>query len=147
MKSKFFKRLIPMVLGGAAMLMLAMPVTASANDWNHHDNGIHNGWVHRDRDDFHRHWDRDDYRSAPRAYYPNTYYAPQPAVPVYAAPRYAAPYGYSSGCGNMTRLQNVYRYDRRTGHPAAANDVARRMQRCGGGVYGQNSVFGNVFPW
>jgi hypothetical protein len=165
MKSKFFKRLIPMVLGGVAMLVLAMPITASAHEWNNHNNGFHNngfrnngfhnGWVHRggddfgayrwndhDRDDFHRGWgdhDRDDYGYAPRAYYPNAYYTPQPAMPFYGAPGYANGYG---ACGNLTRLQNVYRYDRRTGHPAAANDVARRMQNCGGGVYGQNGFYG-----
>jgi hypothetical protein len=60
----------------------------------------------------------------------------------------------------VTRLQNVYRQDRATGHPAAANDVARQMQLCGGvssgypysGYYGPNgSVFapmlGNFLGW
>ena len=51
--NKIFKRLIPMVLAGAAALVVAMPMTASARDWDHHDNGLHNGWVHQDRDDFH----------------------------------------------------------------------------------------------
>src|SRR6516165_698103 len=51
--NKIFKRLIPMVLVGAVMLVLAMPMTAGAHDWDHHDNGRHNGWVHRGRDDFH----------------------------------------------------------------------------------------------
>ena len=166
MKSKFFKRIVPAVLGGAAMLVLAMPMTASAKDWNRHVNQRQApaaAWTHQDRgdfhqfrgndrdhddfhhdrDDFHRHWDRDDDRYAPRAYYPNNYYAPQPAP--YYGNEYAAPYA-AGGC-NMTRLENVYRHDRQTGHQAAANDVARRMRSCGGNVYGQNSIFGNLFPW
>jgi hypothetical protein len=177
--NRIFKRLIPMVLAGAAMLVLAMPMTASARDWDH-DYGRHNGWVHRDRDDFHRyggghpdrddfhrygegHPDRDDFhhygwvdhdrdyfRPAPRAYYPNNYYG--------YAPAYGR--GHSGGCGNLTRLQNVYRQDLATGHRAAANDVARQMRTCGGvssaypysGYYGQNgSVFapllGNFRGW
>jgi len=176
---RIFKQLIPMVLAGAVMLVLAMPITASARDWDHHDNGRHNGWVHQDRDDFHhngwvhrdrddfrhygggdrdrddfRHYgggyhDRDDFRRAPRAYYPNNYYG--------YAPAYGR--GYAGGC-NMTRLQNVYRQDRATGHPAAANEVARQMRLCGGvssvypysDYYGQNgSVFapllGNYLGW
>src|SRR5262249_18819319 len=133
-----FKPLIPMVLAGAVVLVLAMPITASARDWDHHDNGRHNGWVHQDRDDFHHngwvHRDRDDFhhygrgdhdgddfRRAPRAHYPNNYYG--------YAPAYGR--GYAGGC-NMTRLQNVYRQDRATGHPAAANEVARQMRLCGG---------------
>ena len=157
MKSKLMKRFIPMILGGVAMLVLALPMTASAHDWGHHDNGRHVGWAHQDRD-FHPNWHHDwdhhewerheNFRPAPQAFYPRPYYAPQPVAPMYAAP-YAAP-GYmaapfgAAGC-NEARLQNVYRYDRRTGHPAAANDVAREMQNCGGRVYGQNSVFGNLF--
>ena len=150
--NRIFKQLIPMVLAGVVMLVLAMPITASARDWDHHDNGRHNGWVHQDRDDFHHNgwvhrdrddfhhygWgdhDRDDFRRAPRVYYPNNYYG--------YAPGYGR--GYAGGC-NMTRLQNVYRQDRATGHPAAANDVVRQMRLCGGmssvypysGYYGQN---------
>jgi hypothetical protein len=125
--NKIFKRLVPMALAGVVMLVLAMPVTASARDWDHHDNGLHNGWVHRDRDDFHHYgWgdhDRDYFRPAPRAYYPNYNYG--------YAPAYGRGYGYTGGC-DMTRLQNVYRQDRATGHPAAANDVARQMRSCGG---------------
>ena len=167
MKSnKILKGLLPMVLAGVVMLVLAMPVTASARDWDHHDNGRHNGWVHRDRDDFHHDgwvhrdrddfhhngWadhDRDDFRRAPRAYYPNYNYG--------YAPAYGR--GYAGPC-NLSRLQNVYRRDRATGHPAAANDVARQMRLCGGvssaypysGYYGQNgSVFapllGNFGSW
>jgi hypothetical protein len=136
--NKIFKRLIPIVLAGVVMLVLAMPMTASARDWDHHDNGRHNGWVHRDRDDFHHNgWvdhDRDYFRRAPRVYYPNHNYG--------YAPAYGQGYGYGGGC-NMTRLQNVYRQDRATGHPAAANDVARQMRTCGGAssVYPQLGSF------
>jgi hypothetical protein len=153
--NKILKRLIPVVLAGVVMLVLATPMTATARDWDHHDNGRHNGWVHRDRDDFHHNgWvdhDRDYFRRAPRVYYPNHNYG--------YAPAYGQGYGYGGGC-NMTRLQNVYRQDRATGHPAAANDVARQMRTCGGvssaypysGYYGQNgSVFapllGNFGGW
>jgi hypothetical protein len=141
--SKILKGLLPMVLAAVVMLVLAMPVTASARDWEHHDNGRHNGWVRRDRDDFHHNgWvdhDRDDFRRAPRAYYPDYNYG--------YAPAYGR--GYARPC-NPSRLQNVYRQDRATGHPAAANDVARQMRTCGGvssaypysGYYGQN---GSVF--
>jgi hypothetical protein len=163
--NKILKRLIPMVLAGVVMLVLATPMTASARDWDHHDNGRHNGWVHQDRDDFHhygrvdqdrddfRHYgrvdhDRDYFRRAPRVYYPNNNYG------------YAPAYGRSyAGPCNVSRLQNVYRQDRATGHPAAANDVARQMRLCGGvssaypysGYYGQNgSVFAPLlgnFGW
>jgi hypothetical protein len=143
--NKILKRLIPMVLVGAVMLVFAMPMTASARDWDHHDNGRHDGWVQGYRDDFHHYgWvdhDRGYFSPAPRAYYPNNYSG--------YAPAYGT--GYAGLCGNLTRLQNVYRQDRATGHPAAANDVVRQMQgaeaRCGGVssvypysgyIYGQN---------
>jgi Ni/Co efflux regulator RcnB len=183
--NKILKRLIPMVLAGVVMLVIATPMTANARDWDHQDNGRHNGWdhqdngrhngwdhqdngrhngwdhqdngrhngwVHQDRDDFHHYGrvdhDRDYFRRAPRVYYPNNNY------------RYAPAYGRSyAGPCNVTRLQNVYRQDRATGHPAAANDVARQMRLCGGessaypysGYYGQNgSVFAPLlgnFGW
>jgi hypothetical protein len=140
--NKIFKRLIPMVLAGVVMLVLAMPVTASARDWDHHDNGRHNGWVHRDRDDFHHNgWvdhDRDYFRGAPRVYYPNHNYG--------YAPAYGQGYGYGGGC-NMTRLQNVYRQDRATGHPAAANDVARQMRTCGGVSSSVYPQLGSFLGW
>jgi hypothetical protein len=44
--------------------------------------------------------------------------------------------GYGAGgCANVTRMQNVYRKDMASGHPAAANDAARKMKRCGTGGY------------
>ena len=120
------------------------------HNWDHHD------WNHRD-------WNHNPAVYAPA--YPGYGYAPQavvpavPGAPVYSAPYsggYVAPYGggYAAGrCGNLTKLEDVYRHDRNTGHPAAANDVVRRMQtaesRCGGVAmplsnyaYGRN---GSVF--
>jgi hypothetical protein len=152
MTSKIFKRVIPMVLAGTMMLVVAMPMSASAHDWDHHDhdNGHHYGWYKHDRDDFHgwgnrdrgdlhdwgwRHYDRDDEDDdAPRYYsndyYPNNYYR-----------------GYRGDpCANLTHLRNVYRRDRRTGHPAAANDLVRQMRsaeaRCGGAPYAGYGGYG-----
>lgn len=145
-----FKRLIPIALG-AAMVVLTIPMTAMANDWTHHeavvrhDIAVHNyalrhdAAVHRYENDL----------AARRAYVPNYAYAPRPGFNAYAPARpaygvpYAGGYGYG-GCGNVTRMQNVYRQDLATGHPAAANDVVRQMRSCGVGGYAQN-VFGN-FP-
>src|SRR5215469_5376860 len=46
-----FNRMIPLVLVGAAIVVLAMPIRAMAHDWHDEDNGYHRGWVHRDHDD------------------------------------------------------------------------------------------------
>ena len=114
MTSKIFKRIIPMVFGGLAMLVFAMPMTASAHDWNHrdwghrdwghrgwdghdwdhdgdhHDHGRHVGWYHHDRDD-------DDCDARPGyGYYQPNYYAP----PAYRA--YQQPFAY--GYGNNPRM-------------------------------------------
>ena len=149
-RTAIFRRLLPMAVGSAAMLVLGMPMMARANDWNRHQAAAHQAAVHHDiavhnyelRHDaaVHRY---DNFLAARRAYVPNYAYAPAPvySAPVYAAPvapAYAAPYagGYGyGGCANLTRMQNVYRRDRATGHPAAANDVARQMRSCGAGGY------------
>ena len=148
-----FKRLIPIALG-AAMVVLTMPMTAMANNWtNHqaavrHDVAVHNYALRHDAA-VHRY---DNDLAARRAYVPNYAYAPRsafngrayaPAAPAYGMP-YGGGYGYG-GCANVTRMQNVYRQDLATGHPAAANDVARQMRSCGAGgyPYAQN-VFGNL---
>ncbi|HKM99976.1 MAG TPA: hypothetical protein VJX23_05635 [Candidatus Binataceae bacterium] len=148
---KLFRKIIPVVLAGAAAIVMAVPMTAMAGDWNRHDNVRHENLVRHDS--FVRHEnlvnrEQNQYRLAQRAYVPNYYgYAPQGAEPMYGAgvPAYAAPYAggaygagaYGAGpCGNVSRLENVYRHDRNTGHPAAANDVLHQMQtaegRCGG---------------
>lgn len=64
-------------------------------------------------------------------------------VPAYGAggPAYGSSYaglGYGGGaCGNVQRLENQYRRDRNTGHPAAANDLLYRLRHaenhCGSG--------------
>jgi hypothetical protein len=159
---KFFKKIMPIALAGAAALVMAMPISALAGDWNHHDRVARQAWLGR-----HQNWFNGWHRAAAPAYGTAYGYAPRaaiPAVPAYSAgvPAYATPYAggaYGTGygpCGNGgngTRLQNVYRRDLATGHPLAANDVARQMQgnRCGGMAsrapyggyaYGQN---GSVF--
>ena len=125
MASKIFKRIIPMILGGLAILVFAMPMTASARDWDHHDWG-HRGWGHRDWDhdwDHHDHgrhvgWyrhDRDDDDCGFRpgyGYYPQNYYGFRPGYGYYrqhyyapqaypyapqAYPRFRQPFGYGYG--------------------------------------------------
>jgi len=145
----FFKRIVPIALAGAAALVMAIPMSASAGDWNRHEQIAHQAWLAR-----HQNWLggwHDFHAAAPAygpSYAPRAYgYAPQaviPAAPAYGAGgrAYATPYaagpdgtGYGP-CGNLSRLQNVYRRDRATGHPLAANDVARQVRvagnRCGG---------------
>jgi hypothetical protein len=172
---RFFKK-VPIALASAAVLVMAIPMSASAGDWDHRGQIAHQAWLARHQNWFGGHHfhatapaNVPAYGYAPRAYgyAPQAYgYAPRaaiPAAPAYGAavPAYATPYAggaYGTGygpCGNLTRLQNVYRHDRATGHPLAANDVARQMQtagnRCGGMAstapyggyaYGQN---GSVF--
>jgi len=126
---------------------MAIPMSASAGDWNRHEEIGHQAWQAR-----HRNWSGGWHHfnaAAPAyvpAYAPRAYgYAPQAVIPTGPAygvgvPAYATPYAaYGTGygpCTNLSRLQNVYRRDRATGHPLAANDVARQMRvagnRCGG---------------
>lgn len=87
---KFLKRLVPTVLAGAAVLVLAMPMTAMAHEW-HHDNGRHFGWFHRDRDD------HCDFRGG-RNFYPRNYYQGPPAYS-YGQQPYAF-----GGYGNNPRM-------------------------------------------
>jgi Ni/Co efflux regulator RcnB len=120
------KRIVPMVLAGAAMLVFAMPLTASAHDgghdhwrhreWEHHDEGRHLGWYHHhDRDD-----DDCDFRPGRRAYYPSNgyYYGGQPAYPAFQGP---LGYGYG-GNGRMNNLQQQW-----------ANTQARHQQALANG--------------
>ena len=152
---RFFRKLLPIALAAAAALVMLIPMSASAGDWNHHNQIAHRAWLAR-----HQNWSGGWHRfhaAAPAyppayGYAPRAYgYAPQaviPAAPAYGAgvPAYTTPYaagayGSSYGpCGNLTRLQNVYRHDRATGHPLAANDVARQMRRGGNGCAGIASI-------
>ena len=161
---KFFRKVVPIALSGVAALVMAIPMSASAGDWNRHDQIAHQAWRAR-----HQNWFNGwhPFRPAWPAYAPaygNARPGVIPAAPAYGVPAYANPSGravYETGygpCTNLTRLQNVYRHDRATGHPLAANDVARHMHaagnRCGGMgpiapvggyAYGQN---GSVLaPW
>ena len=88
----FFKRMIPAAFAGAAALVLAMPMNAMAHDWDHHDNGRHMGWFHRDHDS-------DDCGLRGRGFYPRSYY---PAPQAYQMPYGYGGYGYGNG---MNRLQ------------------------------------------
>lgn len=152
---KFLKKVIPIALAGAAALVMAIPMSASAGDWNRHNQVAHQAWLAR-----HQNWSNSwhHFRSAQPAYVPAYGYARRPygygqqavipAAPAYGAgvPAYATPYGsgvYGTGygpCTNLTRLQNVYRQDRATGHPLAANDVARQMKVAGNGCGGMASI-------
>ncbi len=88
-----FKRMIPMVLAGALVFVLAMPMKAMAHDWDHHDNGNHYGWFHHDRDD--------DCDFRPHGFYPRN---------AYPAPPAQLPYGYGYGYNNpqMNYLQQEW---------------------------------------
>jgi hypothetical protein len=174
------QKVLPIMVGSAAMVVLAMPMTAMAHDWNRHqaavrhDVAMHNYALRHDAgvQRFALHHDAavqryQNYQAARPAYAPSYAYAPgyayapraiygAPAyAPAYAtpyAPAYATPYARvygAGGCANMARLQNVYRRDKATGHPAAANDVARKMKGCGaGGVDGYGYPYAqNGYPY
>jgi hypothetical protein len=114
---KFFKKIMPIALAGAAALMMAMPISALAGDWNHHDRVACQAWLAR-----HQNWLNGWHRPAAPAYVPAYGYAPRaaiPAAPAYSAgvPAYATPYAggaygtpyaggaYGTGygpCGNVT---------------------------------------------
>ena len=152
---RVFRKLVPIAPAAAAVLVMLIPMRALAGDWNHHNQIAHQAWLARHQNWFGG-WHRSHaaapayvpaYGYAPRAYG----YAPQamiPAAPAYSAsvPAYATSYAtgaYGTGyapCGNLTRLQNVYRHDLGTGHPLAANDVARQMRGSGNGCGGMAST-------
>src|SRR5262245_45286157 len=48
---RFLKKIVPIALAGAAALVMAIPMGASAGDWNHHDQTAHRVWPAR-----HRNW-------------------------------------------------------------------------------------------
>ena len=111
MKSK--TKLITTVLAGA---MLALPfVTAPA--FAEPANSVNSNYVQRV--DWWHHDHDDGYRN--RGYYYGNRYYGNP---------YAYGYGYRGygACANARRLQNQAWRDRRTGHPAAAWDVAQQAR-------------------
>lgn len=76
--------------------------------------------------------------AAPMSATAETYFEPNGAV-VHAHPRSAHRRWKEESrdaCANAARLENQYRRDRETGHPAAANDVLAEMRtaesRCHG---------------
>ena len=116
---KLKRNLILSLLGGA---MLALPMTAPAfaePAYSANSNYLERvNWWHHD-------YDHDGYRN--RGYYGNRYYGNG----------YGGGYGYGRGnraCANAQRLQTWARRDYRSGHPAAANDVAEEAagahERC-----------------
>jgi hypothetical protein len=152
---QFFKRLIPAVIGGAAMLVLAMPMTAMARDWHHerhHDNGRHLGWSHRDRDDD----DHCDFRGGRQAYsqpnyYPRNYYQPQPAYPYMQQP-----YGFGYG-QQMSKLQRKWAKTKAAHQAAVASGNRRRAKVTADHLYtldremgarpNYNGAYNNYYPY
>lgn len=111
---KLKTKLVTSVLAGA---MLALPfVTAPA--FAEPANSVNSNYVQRV--DWHHHDYDDGYRYRNRGYYGNRYYGNP----------YAYGYGYRGrgACANARRLQEQAWRDRRTGHPAAAWDVAQQAR-------------------
>ena len=118
---KFKAKLVTSVLAGA---MLALPfVTAPA--FAEPANSVSSNYVQRV--EWHHHDYDDGYRYRNRGYYGNRYYSNR-----YHGNPYAYGYGYRGrgygACANARRLQNQAWRDRRTGHPAAAWDVAQQAR-------------------
>ena len=118
-----FKRMIPVALAGAAIIVLALPIRAMAHDWHDHDKGYHRGWVHRDNDDDDRAggW-RYDYDPAPRYY-----------------PMERRPYGFSPGYANNSRMtyldhkwkkvESKHQWAVATGHRHLAKQTSKHLYK------------------
>ena len=93
------KTMIPMLIG-VLILVLAMPMKATAHDWDHRDNGRHLGWYrhegnpHGDRDDEGDEED-DDCDLRPPAFYQDEYFPPP--YPMLRQYDYSGRYGYGYG--------------------------------------------------
>jgi hypothetical protein len=95
-------------------------------------------YVNRDHDrDYHRDFDRDYHRDYDRDYHRDFDhdYDGRHVEGYYVMPR-----GYAGGaCAWARHLRGVYRHDRETGHPDAANDLLPQLRKaersCGGGPY------------
>jgi hypothetical protein len=112
---KFKAKLITGVLAGAMLALPMMTAPAFAEPANSNSNYVERVNWHHDYDDGYR------YHRYYRGYY--------------GYPNYR--YGYSRGwggyrgygaCANAQRLQRQAWYDSRTGHPAAAWDVAQQAR-------------------
>ena len=115
----FFKKIVPIALAGAAALVMAIPMSASAGDWNRHEQIAHQAWLAR-----HQNWLggwHDFHAAAPAygpSYAPRAYgYAPQAVIP--AAPAYGA------ACGPTRPHMRQGPMERATDH--AAISAAFRM--------------------
>jgi len=121
---KLKTKLVTSVLAGA---MLAIPfVTAPA--FAEPANSVNSNYVQR-VDWWHHDYD-DGYRYRNRGYYGNRYYGNRYYGNRYYGNPYAYGYGYRGygACNNARRLQEQAWRDRRTGHPAAAWDVAQQAR-------------------
>jgi hypothetical protein len=140
---RFFRKIVPIALAGAAALVMVIPMSASAGDLNHHDQIAHRvslarhrnwfgGWHH-----FHTAAPANVPVDWPQAVIPAAPAYGAAAVPTYSTPYGAGAYGTEYGpCANLTRLQNVCRRNRATGHPLAPNNVARQMRVAGNRHWG-----------
>jgi hypothetical protein len=129
---QILKKMIPMVLAGASLIVLALPINASAHDWCHHDNGRHLGWYQNRGNWGHRDWDDDhcDFRPRYQGYnYGYNNYRTYP--PVYYGGGYPT-YGYGGGRQGylMEQWQAVKaRHDRAVamGNRSAAEATSDRL--------------------
>ena len=93
------KTMIPMLIG-VLILVLAMPMKATAHDWDHRDNGRHLGW-YRHEGNPHGDWDDegdeedDDCDLRPPAFYQDEYFPPP--YPMLRQYGYSGRYGYGYG--------------------------------------------------
>jgi len=93
------KTMIPMLIG-VLILVLAMPMKATAHDWDHRDNGRHLGW-YRHEGNPHGDWDDegdeedDDCDLRPPAFYQDEYFPPP--YPMLRQYDYSGRYGYGYG--------------------------------------------------
>ena len=93
------KTMIPMLIG-VLILVLAMPMKATAHDWDHRDNGSHLGW-YRHEGNPHGDWDDegdeedDDYDLRPPDSYQDDYFPPP--YPMLRQYGYSGRYGYGYG--------------------------------------------------
>jgi len=136
-----FKRMIPLVLAGAAIVVLAMPIKAMAHGWHDDDNGNHRGWFHRDHDDDDcaRGW-RNGYDPVPRYY-----------------PMQGRPYGFFPGYANNSRMMYLdhkwnkveakHQWAVATGHRHLANQTSKHLYKLDRkmGVTNPNSPYGNGY--
>ena len=118
---KFKTKLITGVLAGAMLALPMMSAAAFAEPaYNANSNYVQRiDWRHHDRDDY------------GRGYYGHRYYGNR-----YYGNRYGYGYGRGYGaCANAQRLQRQAWIDQRTGHPAAAWDVAQQARWARGRCY------------